>query len=413
MAAASRAAASTRSGCTTTWRAARRCSSGKGVNGTGTLVFAPDGKTLASMGTSDNTIRLHDPVKGSELRQIVLQANNAAPDGTVIVFGGRGNGGNGGGVSLAFSPDSRTLVVQTPVSASQGLMIDGQPQANTGPAGAVRMWDVATGKQVRKIAMPAERGGASIAVAPDGRVLAAENSDGTVSLWEIASGRERGKFGKAEAVAQPNPGMGGGLAIVGGGFGGGGLRARTAAATVAFSPDGSLMACKGAENSIRVWDVAAGKEIGVFKGHQGPIAAIAFAPDGKSLASGSSDTTLLVWDVAGLKRESLPPTVDLPAQEVAERWADLLTEDAGKAFQSIRRLATSPKQVVPFLRERVKPAVGPDPKKLARLIADLDSEDFEERSVANDELERLGELAVPALENVLKSKLTLEARRAR
>src|SRR5262249_44632981 len=160
--------------------------------------------------------------------------------------------------------------------------------------------------------------------------------------------------------------------------------------------DGALLACKGPDNTVQVWDVAAGKEIGSFKGHEGTIAALAFTPDGKRLASGSGDTTVLVWNAASLKREPPLGPLDLQAQETTELWTELIGDDGGKAWQSIRKLAAAPKQAVPLLREQVKPAVPADPKKLERLLNELGSDEFEERSAANDSLEKLGDLAVPA-----------------
>jgi WD domain, G-beta repeat len=185
----------------------------------------------------------------------------------------------------------------------------------------------------------------------------------------------------------------------------------TSGNTLAFSPDGTLLACKGAENSICVWEVAGSNEIGQFKGHDGAVATVAFTPDGKTLATGSSDTTVLLWNVAGLKRAPARPTVEYPPADLAALWADLISDDAGKAFDGILRLTQASKQTLPLLRERIKPAVPVDPKKVAKLIADLDSEDFDQRSAAAEELEKLGDLVVPALQRVLTGQPTLETRR--
>src|SRR5207302_336070 len=97
--------------------------------------------------------------------------------------------------------------------------------------------------------------------------------------------------------------------------------------------------------------------------------------------------------------------------DAAALWADIIGDDADKAFQGILKLARAPRQAVPLLRDHVKPAVPVDPKKVAKLIADLDSEEFEQRSAGAEELEKLGDLAVPALEQVLKGQPTLETRR--
>lgn len=68
--------------------------------------------------------------------------------------------------------------------------------------------------------------------------------------------------------------------------------------SVAFSPDGKLLASAGVERLVRLWDVTTHKEIRQFRGHEDKIASVAFAPDGKLLASGSYDKTIRLWDVA-------------------------------------------------------------------------------------------------------------------
>jgi WD40 repeat protein len=65
----------------------------------------------------------------------------------------------------------------------------------------------------------------------------------------------------------------------------------------AISPDGTLFAA-GADNSIRLWDVATGRELSPLRGHHGVVQSLAFFPDGKRLLSGSSDTTALVWELS-------------------------------------------------------------------------------------------------------------------
>jgi WD40 repeat protein len=374
-------------------------------NGAATLVFSPDGKTLASHGAIDNLIRLHDVAKRSDLRQIPLQPDNAPMAGGFGIRGGFG----GSGVRLSFSPDNLTVVAQVPATAAAIMRNPGAPPAGAAPGTTLRMWDVATGKEIRNFTLPAQRGVGSIALSPDGRLVATENADTTVSLWEIASGKERSQFGKPANAAGPAPApalinIGGNVAMIRG-------AGAATGNTLAFSPDGRVLACKGPGYSIRVWDVDAAKEIGEFKGHDGAIAAVAFTGDGKRLASGSSDTTVLLWDAASLKRESLPATTEFAAKEVSDLWNDLVDDDAGKAFRSIRKLATAPQQVVSFLRDHVKPAVPVDPKKLDRLLSDLDSEDFEVRTNASAELEKLGELAVPALQKGQTGQITLETRR--
>jgi WD40 repeat protein len=69
------------------------------------------------------------------------------------------------------------------------------------------------------------------------------------------------------------------------------------AESVAFSPDGRLLAAGGYDYTVRLWDVESGEQIAVLPGHGDTVDAVAFSPDGKLLASGSWYHEVWLWDV--------------------------------------------------------------------------------------------------------------------
>jgi WD40 repeat protein len=68
--------------------------------------------------------------------------------------------------------------------------------------------------------------------------------------------------------------------------------------SVAYSPDGKTPASGSKDETIKLWDVATGKERATLGGDKGPVESVAYSPDGKTLASGSYDQTIKLWDVA-------------------------------------------------------------------------------------------------------------------
>ncbi|MFX1506720.1 MAG: serine hydrolase [Promethearchaeota archaeon] len=67
--------------------------------------------------------------------------------------------------------------------------------------------------------------------------------------------------------------------------------------SVAFSPDGSLLATCSADESIKIWDVATGLEIRTLTGHEDDVYIVSFSANNSLLASGGPDETVRLWDV--------------------------------------------------------------------------------------------------------------------
>jgi WD40 repeat protein len=66
--------------------------------------------------------------------------------------------------------------------------------------------------------------------------------------------------------------------------------------SLAFSPDGKVLATGSFDNTVKLWDFQSGKELFTLKGHTMPVNGVAFNPDGSLLASASQDKTIRLWN---------------------------------------------------------------------------------------------------------------------
>jgi len=284
---------------------------------------------------------------------------------------------------LAFSPDRRILAR------------DGEEVTNFVYAVNLSLWDLSTGKKLRSFGEGQESYRSLLVFSPDGKTLASargravDREPSDVILWEVATGKERCRLKQN------------GREIT----------------SVAFSPDGALTATAEPGRSIRpvetirVWDAATGEEVGRLSGHVSTVEALAFSPDSKVLASGSCDSTILFWDPWAVIPERKPPPDKLGKDRLSAIWGDLKDEDGIRAYRAIDTLARNPNEAVPFLRQLLPLEPAPDAQVIARLIADLDDDNFATREQASADLARAGPSVGPALRKALTGKTSAEARR--
>jgi hypothetical protein len=261
---------------------------------------------------------------------------------------------------LAFAPDGRTLAVS--------LEDD-----------TIRLADPITGKQRELLRFPTSP--TVFGFSPDSKTLTVGLADNRLVLVEVATGKEI-------------------LA----------LRMPEYATRLAYSPDGKLLAVGTGSGTLHLWELVTGKQVAWVEGHRGGVSCLAFSADGGRLASGGDDTTVLTWNVLNLNGE--PPTAgDFTPRELEALWADMGSADAARAYRAMRALVAVPDKSLPLLRQQLRPAPAPDPKHLARLIGDLDNEQFEVREKATRDLEELGSAARPTLKQVLAGHPSAEVRR--
>src|SRR5262249_5384663 len=152
---------------------------------------------------------------------------------------------------------------------------------------------------------------------------------------------------------------------------------------------------RGETGFVQLWELASGQERGRTASEETSVEALAFSPDGRLLTPGSYDSTALVWDGTGLCPDGRWPPRDAAAADPERQVAALVGGEGARAYRAMWARAASPRSV-PFLAKRVRPVAPPEKGRLARLLADLESEQFAVRDRASQELAAAAELAEPA-----------------
>ncbi|MBD2532699.1 AAA-like domain-containing protein [Nostoc flagelliforme FACHB-838] len=234
------------------------------------VVFSPDGKTLASAST-DNTIKLWNLDTGKEIttlsghsdrvNSVVFSPNgktlaSASTDNTIKLW------------NLDTGKEITTLSGHSDRVNSVVFSPDGKTLASASTDNTIKLWNLDTGKEITTLSGHRHRVN-SVVFSPDGKTLASVSTDKTIKLWNLDTGEEITTLsGHSNSVN-----------------------------SVVFSPDGKTLASASTDKMIKLWNLDTGEEITILNGHNDLVNSVVFSPDGKTLASASTDKMIKLWNL--------------------------------------------------------------------------------------------------------------------
>ena len=243
------------------------------------MVYAPDGKTIAAVNLSDNTVRLWLTGTGEHTatfkhantdRGYDISFVTYSPDGNTIAAVGGHYKNHKGTVYLwhAQTKNRKIIYEGSDYISTVAYSPDGRTIATGSWNGNIQVWHTVTGEALKTISTKHKGGVESLAYSPDGKMIATGGGyrDDIVQLWDAVTGEHKARLrGHTKTVS-----------------------------SVAYSPDGKMIATGSTDGTVRLWDAITWKHKTTFTAYT-DIVSVVYSPDGKTLATRSTDGTVLLW----------------------------------------------------------------------------------------------------------------------
>jgi tetratricopeptide (TPR) repeat protein len=249
-----------------------RCCYGAGPAHIYHTAFSPDGRFYVACGDG-HTARLYDVTTGRQRQELVGHqgwvqcAVFIPPDGKQV---------------LTSSTDTTLRLWKVTADPAEALAVGASTVAEAlspwgaNPFGAAAVLVTGTSSEVRRF-VGHTQAALRVEVTSDGKQALSGSEDGTLRMWDVATGREvrklQGHAGECYGI---------------------------------FSPKNRQVLSYGRDGTLRVWDVATGREVRKWQGHAGGVLGAYFLSGGQQIISCGQDRKLRVWD-AGSGKESRPP----------------------------------------------------------------------------------------------------------
>ena len=245
-------------------------------------------KILGFLLISFMTILASNPceIAATEIPQLVPQVGHSesinaiafSPNGRMIISGGRDLG------IKIWEPDSgrinRTIRGHKGEIFALAFSPDGKMFASGGKDGALHLWQSETGELLKVLKQ--DQIVTAIAFTQDGKYVAVAGNKKEIKIWNVSTGSILMKIeGVDTRFGSGKKGNGHWFEI----------------SSLAFSPDGNLLASGSWDHSIKLWDPKSGELIKTFKGHHEWVTDVEFSLDGTRLFSSSYDKRIIVRDI--------------------------------------------------------------------------------------------------------------------